>query len=70
MKISRLYVTKIVSRAKVSALLMRASSAWAYSLSLPFCVSLLHTQTQKHTVGQQGYISKVKRQITQLLYEE
>jgi len=47
-KISRLYVTKIVSRAKVIALLMRASRAWTYSLSLPFPVSLPNTQTPKH----------------------
>ena len=46
-KISRLYVTKIVLRAKVIALLMQASRAWAYSLSLSFRVSLSHTQTPK-----------------------
>ena len=47
-KISRLYVTKIVLRAKVIALLMEASRAWVYSLSLPFRVSLSHTQAPKH----------------------
>ena len=80
-KISRLYVTKIVLRAKVIDLLMQASRAWAYSLSLPFRVSLSHTQAPKHPNNQtpkhkntqlanRDIQSKVTRQITQLLYEE
>ena len=48
-KISRLYVTKIVSRAKVIALLMQASRASAYSLSLSLSVSLSHTPKHPNT---------------------
>ena len=48
-KISRLYVTKIVSRAKVISLLMQASRASAYSLSLSLSVSLSHTPKHPDT---------------------
>ena len=48
-KISRLYVTKIVSRAKVISLLMQASRASAYSLSLSLSVSLSHTPKHPNT---------------------